>query len=116
MLALLTSSSQTNILRPATAIIRKLVASSPQSVGKGVANRIPKASSIGKGKEKAENTEGVGGARCGFDQVYKRMEAMGPASVNGVSGARRVLTVVVKRLEGTGDLELVAGRRACLAD
>lgn len=52
------------------------------------------------------------GHRYGFDGVSARMEMIETDSASRVRGAARVLGVVVRRLEGTGDLELVAQRRA----
>lgn len=81
------TSTAPNILRPATAILRKvfmstLPASSAQSADRG---------------------------RFGFGDLSARIEQVG-ADIQGESHAENVWKVVVKRLEGTGDLELVAQR------
>ena len=111
-LQILTTASQPNVLRPATAIIRKLVISSPQ-VDRSQ-NR--KAQAKGKSKAKEKNRESFTSTvtKYGFDKIYLRMESWENGEVS--DGALRVLRVVVKRLEGAGDLELVAQRcvRRCL--
>ncbi len=108
ILLLLVSSSQPNILRPATAIIQKLVLSSPQLDNESTPLKTPKARSKGKVKELISTPDTV--LRYGFERVYTRMEAIGRDEASGVKGAASILGVVVRRLEGTGDLELVAGR------
>jgi hypothetical protein len=94
--------SQPNILRPATAIIRKLVISTSQ-VDTGVRDRK------GKGKAGAKpKNEATFDNPFGFDRIFKRMKHNDiEGSSNGAAGLFKVVT---KRLEGTGDLELVAQR------
>ena len=113
MLHQLISASQPNVLRPATAIVRKLVISSPQ-VNKVRKRAESKAKDKGKGKEK----EGAIDVReplaspmvqYGFDKIYMRMEGV-QVPGDGDDGAFGIFRIVVKRLEGTGDLELVAQR------
>nr|XP_031861447.1 uncharacterized protein CI109_003051 [Kwoniella shandongensis]KAA5528519.1 hypothetical protein CI109_003051 [Kwoniella shandongensis] len=127
ILHLLITASQTNILRPATAIIRKLVISSPQLAPEtnphiagmklpvtpyGAVRKDRK--SKGKGKEKLGEDESVN--QYGFDRVYGRIKAMGIVGGHDEEGhdgqtlgaVEYLFKVVTKRLEGTGDLELVA--------
>ncbi|ORY33129.1 hypothetical protein BCR39DRAFT_521383 [Naematelia encephala] len=101
ILEILVSSAQPNVIRPATAIIRKLVISNSPSAAKGKGK-------TGKGKEKA--ADGEASNRFGFDRVYVRMEQVGSTlkEEGGSAGRALVLKIVIKRLEGTGDLELVA--------
>ncbi|WVF65412.1 hypothetical protein IAT40_000139 [Kwoniella sp. CBS 6097] len=118
LLHLVISASQPNILRPATAIVRKLIISSPQFTGEGVAGlKMPVTPygqvkkdrrSKGKGKERAVDADSVN--QYGFDRVYKRIKGVidPEGGDHGLSGVELFFKVVVKRLEGTGDLELVA--------
>ncbi|ORX39155.1 hypothetical protein BD324DRAFT_618673 [Kockovaella imperatae] len=103
VLHLLISGTQPNILRPTTAIVRKLIISSPQvDIARQRAHL--RARSKGKGKEKETPEPPTSPLiQYGFDKVFLRMEG-----VESTDGAMGVFRVVVKRLEGTGDLELVA--------
>ena len=111
-LHLLLSASQPNILRPATAIIHKLVMASPES-------RRLQVQLTGKGKAKEtdpieeDTQEKPSSLLLGFEKVFARIQAMGFAEQgSGSGGAPGFLKVITKRLEGTGDLELVAQRCA----
>ena len=108
MLVLLLSTSQTNILRPATSILQKLIISSIQSNGEAAALRTPKARIKGKGKEKTTFPDSL--HRYSFDQMFRQMGTMGLDEATGMRGVARIMAVLAKRLEGTGDLELVAQR------
>ena len=104
VLALLVSAPQPNVLRPATAIIRKLVISASQFAS----------STRSKGKNKARDDAGTDMATqsrvgFGFDRIWRRMQNA-VLSEEGPKGAIGVLKVISKRLEGAGDLELVAQR------
>jgi engulfment/cell motility protein 1 len=97
------------VLRPATAIIRKLVISSPQTDGKGNGKAKGRANSLETSSALPAHEE-LGGDRFGFDRVWKRMEQVEASVEGGKRGTEGLLGVIVKRLEGTGDLELVAQR------
>ena len=108
VLSLLMTAAHPNVLRPTTAIVRKLIISSPQ-VDRARQRAHLKARGKGKGKEKEEPDPPTSPLmQYGFDKVFLRMEGMND------DGALGVMRVVVKRLEGTGDLELVAQRRALM--
>lgn len=105
LLVILVTVQQTNVLRPATAIIRKLVISSP---------RLDQRAKV---KGKGRVTEGVStdtGVKnwFGFDRVWTSMQVL-DVSVEGPRSASGVFKVLSKRLEGTGDLELVAQKFVC---
>ena len=126
VLALLVSNSQTNVLRPATAIVRKLVVASPHFSG-DISNPKAPGSKIrnrkSKGKEKAilgtpnsmaldqETVTEVINNRYGFEKMFTHMCMIGE-TLDGDegSGGERFFRIIVKRLESTGDLELVAQR------
>ncbi|WVR08927.1 hypothetical protein IAU60_005986 [Kwoniella sp. DSM 27419] len=121
MLHLIISASQPNVLRPATAVIRKLVISSPQFTGEGVAGLKMPVTPYGQGKKDRKDVKGKERAadldsnnQYGFDRVYRRTKALVQTEGeehqghHGFSGVELFFKVVVKRLEGTGDLELVA--------
>jgi hypothetical protein len=120
MLALLLTATQPNILRPATAIVRKLVISSPQLSGEGSGIETPLAPLRGKGKGKAREGAAASAAKgsrspaeFGFEKVFERMQVVGMAvesDVEGQDGAEKIFMMLAKRLEGRGDLELVAQR------
>ncbi|WWC91077.1 uncharacterized protein L201_006018 [Kwoniella dendrophila CBS 6074] len=132
ILNLLITSSQPNVLRPATAIIRKLVISSPQ-LSSSSNNRDGKAGlklpvtpygqikkdRKGKSKETSSynNSNNSNDTRdpekidqYGFDRIYSRIKGIiaESESTQGIDGVELFFKVIVKRLEGTGDLELVA--------
>ncbi|RSH95186.1 hypothetical protein EHS25_000272 [Saitozyma podzolica] len=110
MLALLIHATQPNVLRPTTAIVRKLVISPSQVRGEGSGWKSPALSSLNKGKGKGREDE-VNTPDLGIDAVFARMEELereGGSATEGQEGPERVFRVVAKRLEGTGDLELVA--------
>lgn len=112
MLALLIHATQPNVLRPTTAIVRKLVISPSQARGEGSGWKSPALSSLSKGKGKGREDE-PNTPDLGFDAVFARMEELereGGSGTAGQEGPERVFRVVAKRLEGTGDLELVAQR------
>lgn len=110
-----------NVLRPATAITRKLIISSPHFSGdpsnpRGLATPAKAKSKKNKGKERVPPTATPGVVpeptedalqRYGFDSVYARMRAVGDELEGEGEAVERFLRVVVKRLESTGDLELV---------
>jgi engulfment/cell motility protein 1 len=101
ILNLLVVAPQLNVLRPATAIIRKLVRSGLQS---GVKKN-------NKGKSKVGALERNGGAdRLGFDEIWERMRGIPGGEDGRHEGVQGLFGVLVKRLEGTGDLELVSQR------
>ncbi|KAK8844114.1 hypothetical protein IAR55_006908 [Kwoniella newhampshirensis] len=126
ILSLLITASHPNVLRPATAICRRLVISSPHLVLESKPNiaglKMPVTPygtvrkdqrSRGKGKERSGDEESVN--QYGFDRVYGSIKGMGIVAPSEdshevqTSGAvEYFFKVVVKRLEGTGDLELVA--------
>lgn len=126
VLSLLVSNSQPNVLRPATAIVRKLVVASPHFSGE-LANPKAPGSKVknrkSKGKEKAltstPNTVVSDSTHLnetminqyGFEKTYMRMCLVGE-TLDGEegSGGERFFRILVKRLESTGDLELVAQR------
>lgn len=118
VLSLLMSATQPNILRPATAITRKLVISSPQLQTSISAQATTPFHGKGKGKDKGKGKERVTAEesvnRYGFDRVYARMEAVGSQMEedNGMAGRALLFRVIVKRLESAGDLELVSQRSA----
>lgn len=99
------SAGQPNVLRPATAILRKLVISSQQldkrSKGKGKA----------RARDRGEEWVTADTAYFGFSKVWARMQ-VAQTSADGTIGCAGVLKVITKRLEGAGDLELVAQRSA----
>ena len=100
------SAGQPNVLRPATAILRKLVISSQQLVKRSKAK--------GKGRVRDGRDEGVvvdDTAYFGFSRVWARMQ-IAQSPTDGIIGSEGVLRVIAKRLEGAGDLELVAQRSA----
>jgi engulfment/cell motility protein 1 len=105
------SPAQPNILRPSTAIIRKLVIASPPTFAPGPAHAA-------KGKKKASNESAEQDTVLvyGFDRVYPRLALVGDGieDSNSTSGPGRFLKVILKRLEGTGDLELAAQRYVSL--
>lgn len=123
----ISSSTAPNILRPATAILRKIFMS---TLSASSLSQLPTAggATIGKGKARASTPTGQEALRFGFEDMCARiehvgMELQGGAGGNGGAGvsemgsmrtlkggAEYVWRVVVKRLEGTGDLELVAQR------
>jgi engulfment/cell motility protein 1 len=111
ILHLLIIAPQLNVLRPCTAIVRKLIVSSPQVNGK------KKDKGKGKGKplpfvmEDGRRTT-VEADRFGFDRMWQRMSGVGRDEEGVRGGQEGLLSVVVKRLEGTSDLELVAQRLA----
>lgn len=126
VLSLLVSSSQPNVLRPATAIVRKLVVASPHFSGESANPKSP-GSKIknrkSKGKDKAlpitsntvtsaatQDNEAITD-QYGFERSFIRMCLIGE-TIEGDegSGGERFFRVIVKRLESTGDLELVAQR------
>ncbi|WWC63902.1 uncharacterized protein I303_106507 [Kwoniella dejecticola CBS 10117] len=122
ILYLVITASQPNILRPATAIIRKLVISSPQLNSKdnnlaGLKMPVTPYGQIKKDR-KGKSKEVTQVNQYGFDRVYNRIKYVigddgryGNGHGNehrGISGVELFFKVVVKRLEGTGDLELVA--------
>jgi hypothetical protein len=131
VLQLLISAGQPNVIRPATAIVRKLVISSPHFSGdlrnpKSPGPKIKNRKSKGKGKEKEEGTPTTtnsllmspnanrsdqSGSQYGFEPIFLRMCLVGE-TIDGEegNGGERFFRVIVKRLEGTGDLELVAQR------
>ncbi|WVQ81129.1 hypothetical protein IAT38_003251 [Cryptococcus sp. DSM 104549] len=123
VLTLLIDASQPNILRPATAIIRKLVISSPQLANESTGLRMTSnayASMRNDRKGKGRGKDGKDGKdkeaevnQYGFERVYGRMKGLGIVYTGdngeyGAQAAEYVFKIVVKRLEGTGDLELVA--------
>ncbi|KAK4688356.1 hypothetical protein P7C73_g1754, partial [Tremellales sp. Uapishka_1] len=103
LLLLIVSATQPNILRPSTAIVRKLVISSPQL---GVDPSAVKS----KGKKTRRGPEGEEVNVYGFERIWGRMEWVGGEVKDdaGGRGTERLLRVVCKRLEGGGDLELAA--------
>ena len=126
VLTLLVSNSQTNVLRPATAIARKLIVASPHFSGE-VSNPKAPGSKIrnrkSKGKEKAmlgtpnsmaldqEVITEVINNRYGFEKMFTQMCMVGEMlDGDEGSGGERFFRIIVKRLESTGDLELVAQR------
>jgi hypothetical protein len=129
VLHLLVSAAQPNVIRPATAIARKLVISSPHFSGdfhnpKSPGPRIRRKSK-GKEKEKEKGTTATTSSlvmspnpdqeqpsnQYGFESIFVRMCLVG-STLDGEegSGGERFFRIIVKRLEGTGDLELVAQR------
>jgi hypothetical protein len=126
ILHLLVSASPLNVVRPATAIVRKLVISSPHFSGdlRNPKSPGPKAKNRkSKGKEKGTpatlssmqmspgpNYESLPN-QYGFEKTFLRMCEVGE-SLDGEegSGGERFFRIIVKRLESTGDLELVAQR------
>jgi hypothetical protein len=131
VLHLLVSAGQPNVIRPATAIVRKLVISSPHFSGDLHNPKSPgqklRRKSKGKEKEKASDkgtpatthsllmSPTLGQEQSvnyyGFEKIYMRMCLVGD-TLDGEegSGGERFFRIIVKRLEGTGDLELVAQR------
>lgn len=126
VLSLVVSNLQTNVLRPATAIARKLVVAAPHFSGDRSNPKAPGSKAKNrksKGKERAllgtpnsmvvdlDPGSEVISDRYGFEKTYVRMCLIGE-TLDGEEGspAERFFRIVVKRLEGTGDLELVAQR------
>ena len=105
ILALLVSQAQPNVLRPATAIARKLVIGSSN----GPSDRKGKGKAKAKGKEREH---GEATFQFGFDRLYLALKDYGETlqDEHGGTGAEKAMRVLVHRLEGTGDLELVAQR------
>ncbi|KAK6906154.1 hypothetical protein I203_100138 [Kwoniella mangroviensis CBS 8507] len=122
ILNIVITATQPNILRPSTAIIRKLVISSPQLSSNGNNNNIPgmklpstpygqtKKDRKGKAKEQSNGNGNGNSDGYGFDRIYSRIKRLVPDNEgnHGFNGVELFFKVVVKRLEGTGDLELVA--------
>nr|ODO03704.1 hypothetical protein L204_00040 [Cryptococcus depauperatus CBS 7855] len=127
LLNILISSSQPNILRPATAILRKLAISTPptQAIagtgdnGTGVSSRQGYFLNGGKDRERSkgrrkDKEKGKDERRCyGFDKIYTLIKSLdlvhiGEDDENAIANAEFVFKILIKRLEGTGDLELVA--------
>ncbi|RXK38189.1 hypothetical protein M231_04563 [Tremella mesenterica] len=115
VVSLLITSTAPNIIRPATAIVRKLVIGSAKNIVTNSANTGTLVGHPGypsrKGKEKEKKSKDVKGAgQYGFDRVWPVIQKVGEGilSDHGGSGAERVFRVMVGRLESTGDLELVA--------
>lgn len=129
VLHLLVSAGQPNVIRPATAIVRKLVISSPHFSGDihNPKSPGPKIKRKNKGKEK-EQDKGTPATtyslvmsptpgqeqplnHYGFERIFVRMCLVGE-TLDGEEGSagERFFRIVIKRLEGTGDLELVAQR------
>ncbi|WRT69192.1 uncharacterized protein IL334_006176 [Kwoniella shivajii] len=119
ILQVLITASQPNILRPATAIIRKLVISSPQLKDNKPGLKMPvtpygqiKKDRKGKGKDKdfndKDNRDPDKVNQYGFDRVYGRIKGIIGEDDDGHNGVELLFKIVVRRLEGTGDLELVA--------
>lgn len=101
LLVLLVTVQQTNVLRPATAVIRKLVISTSQAEAKSRGKGKARIASASNGDEEKHS--------IGFERVWARMQVL-DVSVEGPRSASGVFKVLSKRLEGTGDLELVAQR------
>lgn len=95
VIRILASSSVTNVVRPATVIIRKLVNASPKAHGS-------------KGKSKARDDDAVN--NYGFERIFGRISEAGMLIDDGQvgPGAERVFRPIVKRLEVQRDLELVS--------
>ncbi|WWC72975.1 uncharacterized protein I206_106939 [Kwoniella pini CBS 10737] len=116
MLNLVITASQPNVLKPATAIIRKLVISSPQLNAKdnNLAGLKMPVTPYGQTKKdrKGKSKEVTQVNQYGFDRIYNRIKYVvgddDGTDHRGISGVELFFKVVVKRLEGTGDLELVA--------
>ena len=133
----ITTSTAPNILRPATAILRKIFMSTLPASSLSQAAVASGSSRLDKGKgtvtSAASSSDGLlaghEALRFGFSDLCERIEhvgsglhgasgaggvpELGPIRQGGLtsgSGATHVWKVVVKRLEGTGDLELVAQR------
>jgi engulfment/cell motility protein 1 len=131
VLHLLVSAGQPNVIRPATAIVRKLVISSPHFSGDihNPKSPGPKIRRKSKGKEKEKVSEKGTPATTnslvmspvpgqeqpinyyGFERIFMRMCLVGD-TLDGEegTGGERFFRIIIKRLEGTGDLELVAQR------
>jgi engulfment/cell motility protein 1 len=126
VLYLLVSAGQPNVIRPATAIVRKLVISSPHFSGdlrhpKSPGPKVKHRKSKGKEKATAITPNSMLTSpgpineylsdQYGFDKMFMRMSLVGD-SLEGEegSGGERFFRIIVKRLESTGDLELVAQR------
>ena len=127
VLHFLVTAAQPNVLRPSSAIIRKLVqphsskvstttpsdattqagASGDGTSGKGYATPGVGPAWKGKGKVTGATEPPI----WGFDRIWSRLQSVGSGNESSeVEGAEGVLRVVVKRIEGAGDLELVAQR------
>lgn len=94
------SAPQPNVLKPATAIIRKIVISS---------KTFEKNEQI-KGKGKEREHPNTASEAYGFERVWDRLRLVKIG--DGIHGVLETLRIISKRLEGTGDLELVAQRQA----
>lgn len=112
LLNILATATHANVLRPATAVVRRLVeepriGESSRAANMSSAYLSPKSAPYGS-KGKGRDDAGVSNA-FGFERVWQAMGTF-QAGLEGSKAAEGILTIVVSRLEGQGDLELVSQR------